>query len=322
MLDAATVKAFARECGADVVGITPMSRFEGAPRQFDPRYIHPGAKSMIVMGVRVLRGTLRGIEEGTFFVSYSGMGYAGLNTIYQPMILWKFCNLLEDDGWEAIPIPNSFPWSGAYSIGRPGERTGEPIDNWSRPVAEGLPAPDVFIQMRIAAYLAGLGEIGWSKMLLTPQFGPRVRLFCVITDCELEPDPVFEGKLCDRCMSCARDCTAQAISETEAVRITLDGHAVEWGKIDHEKCSHGFCGGVKSHNPFWITDEDARGFTAGSYGKTQAYKVAPQNGYGRGLEGARGCMRACMIHLEERKVLQNRFHNPFRQHAPWKLPAE
>lgn len=30
MLDSATVKKIARDMGADLVGITPMSRFEGA----------------------------------------------------------------------------------------------------------------------------------------------------------------------------------------------------------------------------------------------------------------------------------------------------
>ena len=50
-LTAAEVKAKAKECGADIVGIAPMSRWEGTDKQHDPRYIFPGAKSMIVMGV-------------------------------------------------------------------------------------------------------------------------------------------------------------------------------------------------------------------------------------------------------------------------------
>ncbi|GAF68938.1 unnamed protein product, partial [marine sediment metagenome] len=122
MLTAKDVKTFAKSCGADLAGITPMDRFEGAPKQMDPRYIYPEAKSMIVLGVRILRGTLRGVEEGTFFIAYSGMGYAGINTIFQPMILWNFCRLLEDEGWEAVPIPNNFAWTGAYTIGTEGDR--------------------------------------------------------------------------------------------------------------------------------------------------------------------------------------------------------
>ena len=44
--------------------------------------------------------------------------------------------------------------------------------------------------------------------------------------------------------------------------------------------------------------------------------------YARAVEGASGCIRACMIHLDERRKLGNRFLNPFRRKAPWKLSAE
>jgi len=46
MITADEVKRFARAQGADLVGIAPMSRWEGAPRQMDPRTIAPRAKSM------------------------------------------------------------------------------------------------------------------------------------------------------------------------------------------------------------------------------------------------------------------------------------
>ena len=65
------IKQRGKELGADLVGIAPMSRFEGAPKQMDPRYIMPEAKSCIALAFRVLRGSLRGIEEGTFFSNYS-----------------------------------------------------------------------------------------------------------------------------------------------------------------------------------------------------------------------------------------------------------
>ena len=79
------VKALAMSLGADAVGIASMDRFEGAPKQMDPRYIMPEAKSMIVMLFRVMRGSLRGIEEGTFFSNYSAMGYGGITYLYMPM---------------------------------------------------------------------------------------------------------------------------------------------------------------------------------------------------------------------------------------------
>jgi len=42
-----------------------MDRFDGAPPEYDPRYIFPEAKSVIGLGFRIHHGLLRGIEEGT-----------------------------------------------------------------------------------------------------------------------------------------------------------------------------------------------------------------------------------------------------------------
>jgi len=323
-MDVAEVKQLARDCGADVVGIASMDRFEGAPAQMDPRHIFPAAKAMIVMGFRILRGALRGVEEGTFFNTYSSMGYAGINFVLQPMVLWNFCRVIEDAGWEAVPLPNQFGWSNTVTTVVEDKSTlGDPRPQWSRPVSPERPAPDVFFSMRIAAFAAGLGEIGWSKMLLTPEFGPRQRLAAVMTDMPLAPDPLYSGPpLCDRCMMCAKDCTVGAISTTRSIKTTIAGRELEWSDIDHKKCSFGFCGGSREFNPFMVTDEDEKGFNAdhtGTYGQAQRYKVPPRYEYGRALEGARGCIRACMIHLTDKDRLSNTFHNPFRTRPPWKL---
>ncbi|MDH7569703.1 MAG: hypothetical protein QHJ73_08970 [Armatimonadota bacterium] len=319
MLTSEAVKRYAKECGADLVGIASMDRFEGAPKQMDPRYIFPDARAMIVLGFRILRGTLRGIEEGTFFTAYSGMGYAGINFVRMPMVMWNFCAMLEDEGYEAVPIPNNFPWTNTDSSGQNPEATGQPRLSFSRPVSPDKPAPDVFLHLRIAAFCAGLGEIGYSKMFLSPQFGPRQRLGAVLTDAPLEPDPLYDGPpLCDRCMACARECTGKAISTTETVKVTVAGRQLEWGKIDYRLCSRYFCGASEEHNPFMVSEADRAGFQQ-EVGKAQQYKVPPMYVYGRALEGASGCIRACMVHLEEQGKLQNRFKAPFRRAKPWKL---
>ncbi|MGQ9732440.1 MAG: hypothetical protein ACUVX8_14360 [Candidatus Zipacnadales bacterium] len=321
MLLSEQVKDYAKRCGADIVGIASMDRFEGAPKQMDPRYIFPDATAMIVMGFRILRGTLRGIEEGTFYVAYAGMGYAGINWIYQPMTIWNLAKMLEDEGYEAVPIPNCFPWTNTDSSGQHPELTGLPRESFSRPLDPDKPAPDVFIHLRIAAFCAGLGEIGYSKMFLSPQFGPRQRLACILTDAPLEPDPLYEGpQLCDRCKLCAQDCTGQAISTDRTVKVTVAGREIEWGEIDYTLCSRYFCGADPEHNPFMVNEKDKEGFQQ-PVAQAQRYKISPVYEYGRALEGASGCIRACMIHLEEQGKLQNRFKRPFRVGKPWRLPA-
>ncbi|MDD5676973.1 MAG: hypothetical protein PHW60_03150 [Kiritimatiellae bacterium] len=298
MLSAAQVKKLAKTNGADLVGIASMDRFEGAPREMDPRRIFPDAKSMIVLACRVPRGSLVGIEEGTFFTSYSMMGYAGINFVRMPMVLWSVTNFIEDAGYDALPIANHFPWAGINID------NGKKLEGWSRPVAPDKPAPDVTPHLRIAAFAAGLGEIGYSKVFLTPEFGPRQRFGAILTSAPLEPDPLFEGKICDRCMQCAKACAGQAISTKETVKIRIAGRDVEWGKLDEVRCRAAFHGGAPEANPFYA-DQPERIFW-----------------HGEALEGARGCMRACMVHLEQKGVLKNKFKEPFRKRKPWSLPAD
>ena len=65
---------------------------------------------------------------------------------------------------------------------------------------------------------AGLGELGRNGLLITPQFGPRVRLCKVLTDAPLVPDrPVTFGvrEFCEVCMKCADECPSASISRDE-----------------------------------------------------------------------------------------------------------
>lgn len=316
MLTAEMVKKEAKALGADLVGIASMDRYEGAPLQMDPRQIMPEARSLIVMAFRVMRGSLRGVEEGTFFSNYSAMGYGGLTYLYMPLVVINLCRFIEDHGKEAIPIGHQSDW-------RAIDGNGFTREGYSRPVEPGRAAPDVMIHLRIAGYLAGLGEIGYSKVFLTPQFGPRQRLGVVLTEAELEPDPIYNGpKLCNRCMACVRECPGQAISATKTVKVTLAGHEVEWGELDTAACDIAFRGGQVAD-----PDHDSPEYMEPLYGKkitrspiTPFYRK-PRNLYntGQAVCGGRGCLRACMINLEKRDVLGNKFDEPFRRRKPWKM---
>lgn len=327
MITSEQIKKAARAQGADIVGIGSLDRYEGAPKQMDIRQIMPGAKSIVAMGFRHYRGVFRGIEEGTFFTAYSAMGYAGINYIYQPLVLWEVGKLLEDEGYDVLPVPNNFPWGNSDGSGTVPERVGKMNPAKSRPVSDDKPAPDVFPHMRIAAFVAGLGEIGYSKMFLTPEFGPRQRMGIVITELELEPDPLYPDtdgpKLCNRCMACVRECPTGAISTTKTVKVNLAGHDVEWGEIDCKACGTAFRGGLVTDEPL----DDAATYMPPENGKnvTQApwtpFNKKPRNLYntGQAICGARGCTRACMISCETRGVLKNQFKDKFRRRPAWSV---
>jgi ferredoxin len=315
MLNAEQVKRKALELGADLVGIGDIERWEGAPVQQDPRQIMPEARSVISMAFRVMRGSLRGVEEGTFFSNYSSMGYGGITYLYMPLTVINLSRFIEDHGCEAIPYGHQSDWRAIDNEGA----MKQPAP--SRPVAPGRAAPDVMVHQRIAAFLCGLGQIGWSKMFLTPRFGPRQRVGIVITEAELEPDPIYSGEdLCDRCMACVEACPGGAIPRDRSVKVTLGGREVEWADIDCRACDVAFRGAV--------IDDDLEGESYTDYaghktrpGWWSPFHRKPRNLYrtGQAVCGARGCTRACMMHLESRGVLENRFAAPFRRRRAWSV---
>ena len=64
---------------------------------------------------------------------------------------------------------------------------------------------------KMVATLSGLGYIGKSALLVTEEFGPRVRLGTILTNMPLEyGNPISESK-CGECNICTRLCPAFAI---------------------------------------------------------------------------------------------------------------
>lgn len=327
-------KEAAKHFGADLIGIASPDRFEGSPFEMDPRYIFPDAKAIVVMGFRIPRGCFRGIEEGTYFAAYPTLGYWHINFIEGPHVLRKSALFLEDAGYEAVPVPNLYigpsidPNTGQKKEGFMEGELGILKDIYAgirvatRSVAPDRPAPDVVPHFRLAAVAAGLGEIGISKLFLSPEFGPRQRLALLPTDAPLLADPLFKGKVCDECMLCVKACPG-AISETEVVEVNVGGKTVKWNKLDQAKCRLFYAGGFPGNSPFVPRDYDWKQKI-----NDDPLKAVFQIPYNQSsldqfhhlgcMEGA-PCMRACMIHLEETGRVKARFKNPFRKRRPWQL---
>lgn len=64
---------------------------------------------------------------------------------------------------------------------------------------------------KLAAHLAGLGWIGKSALLITPEHGPRVRWGTVLTDAPLEAGTPLEER-CRDCDACVKSCPAHAFT--------------------------------------------------------------------------------------------------------------
>jgi len=71
--------------------------------------------------------------------------------------------------------------------------------------------PSVSIPLKTAAVKCGLGCQGKNTLLVTPTYGPRVRLVSVLTAAELDIDEPYKDDLCKGCERCMRACPAKAI---------------------------------------------------------------------------------------------------------------
>jgi epoxyqueuosine reductase QueG len=65
---------------------------------------------------------------------------------------------------------------------------------------------------KLAAHLAGLGWIGKSCLLVTPQAGPRVRWASLLTAAPLQPTGGPVEPACEDCQECVDSCPVSAFS--------------------------------------------------------------------------------------------------------------
>jgi len=271
----AQIISAAKKISIDLIGFAPKSRFEGVDPQHNPFSIFPEAKTVIMVGKRICRGALRGVEEGTNFGDYALFGKNWLEDEFLSLACYDLVNMIEDNGWEACPIFPNPPELGPQGVS----------------VADGRPAPNVYPDFDYAAVAAGLGEIGLSGLLLTPEFGSRQRFHMIITDAELEGTPLFSGKVCDGCGKCADACPLGAIDLCHTNEIEICGKKMNVGSINYDicrTCKNGACKNRLAENA-----------------KPDRHAAL--------------CNRTCLCHLEEAELVGNRFENPFRQREAWSV---
>ena len=106
-MDATRVKEAARKFGADLVGITALDNFAGTPPEHDPRNIFKQGKSMIVIGRRIPRGALRGVENGTTSAQngvFEDFGMEMLEDQFLAKATYDLVIWMESAGFEAVPM--------------------------------------------------------------------------------------------------------------------------------------------------------------------------------------------------------------------------
>ncbi|MBE6630627.1 MAG: hypothetical protein E7624_07250 [Ruminococcaceae bacterium] len=187
----AKVKACALGVGADLVGVSPISRFSGAPIMMSPQGILPTATNVVVCAIHHLDEAIElgGEEHPQIIGPYSIQYVMNLKLDY---IAFRVARFLDDLGYEAVPIAASNIWR--Y----------RPFGDMTATFA-----PDM--SHIYAATCAGLGQLGWHGLTMSPEYGPRNRFISIITNAPLCPTPLYdERKLCDMCGECIKHCPTDA----------------------------------------------------------------------------------------------------------------
>ena len=82
-----------------------------------------------------------------------------------------------------------------------------------------------------AAVACGLGQFGVNNLVLSPRWGPRIRLASVVTSADLEYDLPAPQNLCGDCDACVRSCPVRALDGWEGAHDPETGWV-----IDKKRC--------------------------------------------------------------------------------------
>jgi epoxyqueuosine reductase QueG len=101
---------------------------------------------------------------------------------------------------------------------------------------------------KLAAHLAGLGWIGKSCLLITPDHGPRVRWVSILTDAPLSPTGSPGEQQCGECTACVDICpqhafTGRPFHRGEPREARFDASACDrYFRELEQSCSVSVCG--------------------------------------------------------------------------------
>lgn len=217
------VKKMAFDLGADMVGIAPVSRFEGQSHVLRPEAHLPSAKSVICFGVHHPDASVEWCGEPN--PNFPEAFQIGMIPKLDAMC-YRITKMLEKKGYPTI---------------------GQPCTTyWRHRKYKDVPYEHAATFSHMAAFVAcGLGEYGYHGMVMSPEYGPRERIISIITSADLEPDPLYNGTpLCDGCKQCAKNCIGQnydyeKLNDPKFIEFEIEGKKFSYPNINRWRCFYG-----------------------------------------------------------------------------------
>jgi epoxyqueuosine reductase QueG len=207
----------ALDLGADFIGVADLSpareyieRHGGTMLARFPRAVSIG----VAMPFAIVDQLPRHREDKAAAVAYRTHSYSILNARLDQLAS-RLASVLQREGHNAFPVRASQPG----------------------PLADGEGLHAAFSH-KLAAHLAGLGWIGKSCLLVTPQAGPRVRWASILTDAPLTPGQPMDER-CGDCRVCVEACPPQVLTNRNFVpdeprQARYDAHACNAYQRDSE----------------------------------------------------------------------------------------
>lgn len=199
MLDAATVKAIAKDLGARECGIASVDRFEGAPSGFRPRDCYPACRSVVVF----LKEMPEEIILQDHPIPYTHAAYQ----IYAELdrVGMALARAVEAQGAHAVPVPTDTPYL-----------------HWEEERQHGMG----ILSLRHAAVRAGLGVLGRNTLVINERYGNLGYFGAVLTNAELEADAMSAEAACPSgCRVCLDSCPVGALDGTTVNQALCRKHS-------------------------------------------------------------------------------------------------
>jgi len=185
MDSSAELKAFCRSSGADLAGIADLAPFKEGWPTLPPDLLRPYARALSI-AVRLDDGIVDAID-GLPTIEYADH-YRKVNEILDGLTA-NIAAWITGRGFRAEAVPASKIMDTENLLGG--------------------------LSHKAVARMAGIGWQGKSLLIVSPEFGPRIRLATVLTDMLLTPDGPLENR-CGTCTACKNDCPVAAIRNVTA----------------------------------------------------------------------------------------------------------
>ena len=178
------IKRIILDRGADLCGIASIDRFADTPVGFHPSDIYKECKSIIVFAKRLPKG----LAYVNPRIIYNHTNNLGKNVV--DIITYESAISIEQLGFVAVPLPCDSPY-----------------EYWEKDNLKGKG----LLSMRHAAVLAGLGSIGKNTLLISRHYGNFLTLGAILTDLDLQSDPLSEELCLENCRLCLDNCPVKAL---------------------------------------------------------------------------------------------------------------